>query len=541
MTPQTYLVMIRDGRLALAVADALEERLSADGYRAMALVLASGRLEQADQCSPVPWPAGSGPRPQVVALYEEGLLSRLKALGLAAYIGVPQDQDWQVIRWDEQAGAIMLPVGNARDLVDGVAEHTPWSTYAVRDWRAASAARPPRRPAARSLKIALASTAGPLLLAGLPAAAAGAAVPPTTPGGPASTAPGSTVLAGFPVYVPPTEPPQEIIPFDDDPSGYPPNPDYVPPGNGPRPAPGTVTPDGPLPSEPSDSLPVEPIPNAAPPGSPSNKPDPIPPNWPYQQPPGPDEQEASAAASDPSQGTAPGNAFALASLTRSGDSNMSMNDSDPDALNATPDQSQAQQDPDAQPDEGSQPVPPESGSTATANDQTTTPNDPTAADPTEPQDAPTDPVQSTPTDPAQPGSASAAGSTTQPGTDSTGDGTAQPSTDSTGDGTTSLAGITNGANGGGTTNASFGATTNTPAGGGNSSFGGTTNTAVGGGNSSFGGTTNTAVGGGNSSFGGTTNTAVGGGNSSFGGTTTITASSGGNTTGGGSSGGGASS
>jgi hypothetical protein len=145
MTPQTYLVMIRDGRLALAVADALEERLSLDGHNALVLAPAPRGLALADEHGrDWPWQAGrlpAGRRPQVVAVQEEGLLGRLEALGLAAYVGVPLDEDWRVIRWDSQAGAIMLPVASARDLVDAVADHTPWPEYAAAQNRTSSGAR----------------------------------------------------------------------------------------------------------------------------------------------------------------------------------------------------------------------------------------------------------------------------------------------------------------------------------------------------------------------------------------------------------------
>lgn len=308
MTAQIYLIMIGDGRLALAIADTLKVRLSADGHDALVLVPSvrgltptaeNDRMWQADR-----WPDGR--RLRLVTVYEDGLLERLEALRLAAYVAVPVDQDWRVIRWGDQAGAIMLPVASARDLVDAVADHTPWWQYAApepvgRGSRRAGAAG----PAALGRKIAAAGAAGPLLLGAHAAAAAAAVSAPTnsllnTPLASTPTAngtPGTTVLAGFPVYIPPTEPPQETIPFDDDPSGYPPNPDYVPPvPKGPfQPDPNTVTPDGPLPSEPQpEPLPVDPIPNAAPPGSDSNKPEPIPPNAPYyNQPPGPSEMPAS--------------------------------------------------------------------------------------------------------------------------------------------------------------------------------------------------------------------------------------------------------
>jgi hypothetical protein len=123
----------------------------------------------------------------VVAVQEEGLLGRLEALGLAAYVGVPLDEDWRVIRWDSQAGAIMLPVASARDLVDAVADHTPWPEYAAAQNRTSSGARRGSRwagaggPAGLGRKIAVAGAAGPLLL-GLHAAAAAAAVSAPTDG-----------------------------------------------------------------------------------------------------------------------------------------------------------------------------------------------------------------------------------------------------------------------------------------------------------------------------------------------------------------------
>lgn len=47
MTPQTYVILISDGSLALAVGAALEDRLARDGYSALALVPARG-LDFAD-------------------------------------------------------------------------------------------------------------------------------------------------------------------------------------------------------------------------------------------------------------------------------------------------------------------------------------------------------------------------------------------------------------------------------------------------------------------------------------------------------------
>src|SRR6266851_8245462 len=132
MAPQTYFILMKNGRLALAVGAALEERLLRDGHCAVALVLASGGLGSAGAGPDVRWcQAESGGAPQVVALYEDGLLERLDALGLAAYVGVPPEEQWGVVHWDNGAGAILLPVASARDLVDAVADRTPWSDYAV--------------------------------------------------------------------------------------------------------------------------------------------------------------------------------------------------------------------------------------------------------------------------------------------------------------------------------------------------------------------------------------------------------------------------
>lgn len=95
-TSQTYLVLIKDGKLALAVGAALEDRLSQDGRRAVSLVPATRGADFIDsvhgQCLEQWQGFGGGPL-QVVALYEEGLLERLKLLGLAAYVAVPLEED----------------------------------------------------------------------------------------------------------------------------------------------------------------------------------------------------------------------------------------------------------------------------------------------------------------------------------------------------------------------------------------------------------------------------------------------------------------
>jgi len=193
MRSQIYLVLIKDGCLALTVGAALEDRLLRDGYRATALVptVRGTEFADSDACRLLaPSRSGQGPAshvPQVVALYEDGLLANLASLGLPAYVGVRDGDEPRIAGWADGPGAIMLPVATARDLVDAVADHTPWSRYAAvlpparypaaRATAAAVVLRARQRghdgPPARSRKVvAMASVAaGPLLLAGLPPAA----------------------------------------------------------------------------------------------------------------------------------------------------------------------------------------------------------------------------------------------------------------------------------------------------------------------------------------------------------------------------------
>lgn len=138
-SPQTYLILIKDDDLALALGEALEDRLMRDGHSAVALVpavrgadfadVAEEWLHQARQLDSAP----SGPLPQLVALYEDGLLQRLEPLGLPAYVGVPRSQKWRVLPWGEDSGAMLLPVATARDMVGAVAAHTPWARAAKVD------------------------------------------------------------------------------------------------------------------------------------------------------------------------------------------------------------------------------------------------------------------------------------------------------------------------------------------------------------------------------------------------------------------------
>ena len=91
MTARTYLILIEDVDLALAVGAALEDRMAKDGYRAVALVpTPSGHLSTltGQLVGAGPRPPGISPgsaRPHVVALYEDGLLGWLKSVGLPAY------------------------------------------------------------------------------------------------------------------------------------------------------------------------------------------------------------------------------------------------------------------------------------------------------------------------------------------------------------------------------------------------------------------------------------------------------------------------
>ena len=221
MTAQTYLILISDDRLALTVGAALEDRLARDGHGAVALVPASDRLGWAGLgrgAGISAWQAGpAGWAPQVIALYEERLLERLEALGLAAYVGVPREQERGIVHWGGGAGAILLPVASVREFVDAVADHTPWSEYAVEsgdapewaqlengpEWEQWGDAEYDGRPGAGedgagqgpawtrrrdsrraggplelSRKLAVAGLAGPLLVVGLPTAVSAATQAP---------------------------------------------------------------------------------------------------------------------------------------------------------------------------------------------------------------------------------------------------------------------------------------------------------------------------------------------------------------------------
>lgn len=195
MRSPNYLVLIRDGRLALAVGAALEERLLRDGHKAMALVPAVRGPDFASSAAarllaprrPSQNPAYHGPH--VVALDEDGLLASLASLGLPAYVGTQDGDEPRIARWPDAPGAILLPVTTARDLIDAVASHTPWSRHAA---VLPPARQQPARP--RKAAVTVASVAaGPLLLASLPPLAIGIGGAATyAPALAAATAPSAT-------------------------------------------------------------------------------------------------------------------------------------------------------------------------------------------------------------------------------------------------------------------------------------------------------------------------------------------------------------
>jgi hypothetical protein len=194
--PQTYLILIKDGNLALSVGVALEDRLLRDGHCALSLVPAVrgsdfvdtvGDRDMATQFGP--W-AATRP-PQVVALYEDGLLPRLESLGLAAYIGIPREEDWRIIGWANGSGAMLLPVATARDLVEAVADHTPWSQEPRQGpdtSRRSGARRTWSGGPLLSRRVEAASYAGSLLLVSMPSTAALAATSPARVPGPVGAA-----------------------------------------------------------------------------------------------------------------------------------------------------------------------------------------------------------------------------------------------------------------------------------------------------------------------------------------------------------------
>jgi hypothetical protein len=170
---QSYLVHFRDRQLALAVGAGLEDRLARDGHDAVALVSrADGAgLTRADGTGRRASRGSYRDAPQVVALYEEGLLAKLESLGLTAYVGVHPDEEPGTIRWSN-GGAMLLPVTTARELIDAVATHTPWVTHAAKLTKRTFA-----MPTVLPRNLAVAGVVGPMLLAGLPGAAAAATAP----------------------------------------------------------------------------------------------------------------------------------------------------------------------------------------------------------------------------------------------------------------------------------------------------------------------------------------------------------------------------
>ena len=149
LTTQSYLILMRDAHLAVAVGSALEDRLTGDGHDALALVPA-GHWQERARPGPGSLRAGDGraaKAPQVVARYKEGLQEWLEALGLPAYVGVPPEEDGGIVRWGGDSGAVLLPVATARDLVDAVADHTTRAGHgsmAADEWLPIGGASSPR-------------------------------------------------------------------------------------------------------------------------------------------------------------------------------------------------------------------------------------------------------------------------------------------------------------------------------------------------------------------------------------------------------------
>ena len=188
---QSYLVHFRDRQLALAVGAGLEDRLTRDGHDAVALVPASDglALTRVDGTGRRASRRSYGEAPQVVALYEEGLLAKLESLGLTAYVGVRPDEEPGIIRWGN-GGAMLLPVTTARELIDAVADHTPWAAHAAKVAKRAVAT-----PTVQPRKLAVAGIVGPMLVAGLPVTAAAATAPHHSPAKTGGTPVATTAFA----------------------------------------------------------------------------------------------------------------------------------------------------------------------------------------------------------------------------------------------------------------------------------------------------------------------------------------------------------
>ncbi|MGO9080021.1 MAG: hypothetical protein ACLQDY_13405, partial [Streptosporangiaceae bacterium] len=231
--PETYLVLLRNPRLARAVGTALEEMLAAEDRDALALVppvRGTGFAQWV--ASPAPadrqrlraWCAGNlpaGGAPVLVGLDEDGLADWLRRLRLAAYIGIPPGQGEPAglllggragEQLNQSSRVRLIPVTTLSDLIEAVAAATaPLSPAAQGQeaWAADPAAASPARPGSRRLRIALptsrglawtgsalgpvywpgrlaaAGTAGvaslALITAGLPSSAAAAAARPPRP------------------------------------------------------------------------------------------------------------------------------------------------------------------------------------------------------------------------------------------------------------------------------------------------------------------------------------------------------------------------
>jgi nucleoid-associated protein YgaU len=189
--PQTYLVVLRNARVARAAATALEGLHEARGDRAAALVPpARGSGFARWVASPLPaerqrlteWCAAylpSGGAPLLVGLDEDGLASQLDRLSLTACIGVPPRGAAAMRPTGATGGRVQLvPATTVRELLQAVLATAgcPAQAPPVRTVRPGPLHRVPAAPT----RAGLAGLAGALAIAGAaPAAAAAAQVLPS--------------------------------------------------------------------------------------------------------------------------------------------------------------------------------------------------------------------------------------------------------------------------------------------------------------------------------------------------------------------------
>jgi hypothetical protein len=236
--PETYLVILRNERVARAAAVALQELLAAGRRPALAVVPPArgaefagwvASAEPADQHRLSEWCTGNlpvGAAPVLIGLDEDGLAGWLRRLGLEAYVGVPRcdgaPAGLGVLLGDAADGprgdaggpacgqVHLVPVATARELVETVAAATSQlgpaaaagaleaagppdsdpapGLRAGRRFRAASPSVPRHRLASAPVRAGVTGLAGALMLGLAPGAVASAQ---TLPSGGSPPGPGS--------------------------------------------------------------------------------------------------------------------------------------------------------------------------------------------------------------------------------------------------------------------------------------------------------------------------------------------------------------